>query len=92
MYDIINNDMKYKVTEGDCVMIHETNWDYTKRVGKPYKAIVLWRGMGQPLITNYDEYRPRWSTYEDIVDIVGHIDLKNTLLKRLKSFNVKEAM
>lgn len=78
MYEIINNDMKYAVTEGDMVRIYKSSWDYSKRIGKPYNAIVLWCGNNnQPLVTNIDEYRPHWSTYEDIVEIVGHVDLEN---------------
>lgn len=66
MYEIINNDMKYKVTEGDMVKVYKTNWDYSKRIGEPYNAIVLWCGNNnQPLVTNADEYRPYWTTYED---------------------------
>lgn len=82
IYDIINSDIENKVTEGDCVVIHETNWNYTKRIVNPYKAIVLWQGINrQPLITKYGEYKPYWSTYTNIVDIVGHVDLKNLFVK-----------
>lgn len=78
MNEIINDYMKYSVTEGDMVRIHKSNWDFSKRIGEPYKAIVLWCGINnQPLITNIDEYNPRWVTYKDIVEIVGHVDLEN---------------
>ena len=72
----ITDDMKYVVSEGDVVMIQNTNWDYSERVGKPFKAIILWCGInGQPLITKMEEYKPFYTTYESIVKIDGHINL-----------------
>lgn len=72
---MITDEMKYKVTEGDIVLIHDTNWDYTKRVGEPYKAIILWKGFNnQPLITKTGKYEPIWSTYESIKEIIGHTE------------------
>lgn len=72
----ITDEMKYYVSEGDVVTIHQASWNYKERVGEPYSAIVLWCGNnGQPLITKMGEYKPRWSCYEDIVKIDGHIHL-----------------
>lgn len=51
--------MKRIVSEGDVVIIHDTSWDCTKRIGEPFEAIVLWRGInGQPLVTKMGEYKP----------------------------------
>lgn len=71
---------RYEIKEGDVVTIHETNWNYTERVGEPYKAIVLWLGTNnQPLITKVGEYEPRWSTYRDIVEINEHVNLHSLI-------------
>lgn len=73
---MITDNMKFIVSEGDVVTIHETSWNYERRVGEPYEAIVLFCGTnGQPLITRIGEYRPVWSSYYDIVKIDGHIKL-----------------
>lgn len=72
----ITDNMKYIVSEGDVVTIHHASWDYSKRIGEPFEAIVLWGGIhGQPLVTKMGEYRPFWSTYASIVKIDGHINL-----------------
>lgn len=65
------------VSEGDVVTIHDTNWDYSERIGEPFEAIVLWCcGIsGQPLVTKTGEYKPFWSSYPSIVKIDGHINL-----------------
>lgn len=69
---------KEQIIEGACVRVHKLSWDNTTRNGEPYKAIVIWKGMNnQPLITSINEYRPRWITYEDIVEVIGHVDLEN---------------
>lgn len=71
---------KEQMIEGDCVRVHTLSWDKSTRIGEPYKAIVLWKGLNnQPLITNINEYRPRWITYNDIVEVIGHVDLENIL-------------
>lgn len=72
--DKITDKMKYMVSEGDVVTIHNTNWDYSKRIGEPFEAIVLWCD-GQPLITKMGGYKPFWSSYSSIVKIDGHINL-----------------
>lgn len=80
----ITDDMKYEVTVGDIVTIHKSNWNYTERIGEPYKAIVLWLGTNnQPLITKVEEYEPRWCTYKDIIEINDHINL-HKLIKAIK--------
>lgn len=72
----ITDEMKYIVSEGDVVTIHDTNWDYSERIGEPFEAIVLWCGIhGQPLVTKMGEYKPFWSSYSSIVKIDGHINL-----------------
>ena len=77
----ITDVMKYVVSEGDVVTIHDTNWDYSERIGEPFKAIVLWCcGIyGQPLVTKMGEYKPFWSSYSSIIKIDGHIDLDRLL-------------
>lgn len=68
--------MKHIVSEGDVVIIHDTSWDCAKRIGEPFEAIVLWRGInGQPLVTKMGEYKPFWSSYASIVEIDRHINL-----------------
>lgn len=80
MDKFINDGMNDQVTEGDLVIMQDINWDNTKRIGDPYKAIVLWRGLNnQPLITKFGEYNPCWSTYESIVEVVGHLDLQQAI-------------
>lgn len=72
----ITDEMKYMVSEGDVITIHDASWDYSKRIGEPFAAIVLWCGIhGQPLITKMGEYKPFWSSYASIVKIDGHINL-----------------
>lgn len=81
----ITNKMKYIVSEGDIVTVHEAQWDYSKRIGEPFEAVVLWCNRQQPLITKLGEYKPSWYCYEDIVKIDGHINLD-----RLFDINNKE--
>lgn len=71
----ITDNMKHIVSEGDVVTIHDVSWDYSKRIGEPFEAIVLWCDHGQPLVTKMGEYRPFWSVYASIVKIDGHINL-----------------
>ena len=67
-----------ELKEGDCVLVHGLSWDGKERIYEPYQAIILWKGLNnQPLITKIDEYKPHWSTYEDIVEVIGHVDLEN---------------
>lgn len=72
---------KYEVIDGDIVIMHDMNWDYSKREGEPYKAIILWRGdNGQPLFLRIDNlnkgiYRPVWGNYASIIEVIGHKDL-----------------
>jgi hypothetical protein len=78
---MINNKMKDIVKDGDIVIIHNTNWDYTKRIGEPFKAIVIWCGInGQPLLVKCEDikkgiYKPFWSSYSSITEIKGNVDL-----------------
>lgn len=34
----ITDNMKYIVSEGDVVTIHDASWDYSKRIGEPFEA------------------------------------------------------
>lgn len=79
----ISDYMKYKVSVGDIVTIHKTNWNCTKRIGLQYKAIVLLLGTNnQPLITKVGEYEPIWIKYEDIIEINDHVNL-HRLIKEI---------
>lgn len=86
---IFNDNIKYNVKNGNVVLIHESNWDYTKRKGSPYLAIVIWHDVnGQPLCIRYNDikrgiYNPFWSDYRDIVSIMEDIDLIYLLNKNL---------
>lgn len=86
---IFNDNIKYNVKNGNVVLIHESNWDYTKRKGSPYLAIVIWHDVnGQPLCIRYNDikrgiYNPFWSDYRDIVSIIEDVDLGDTLMKNL---------
>ena len=86
---IFNDNIKYNVKNGNVVLIHESNWDYTKRKGSPYLAIVIWHDVkGQPLCIRYNDikrgiYNPFWSNYRDIVSIMEDVDLCNALMKDL---------
>lgn len=87
----ISDDMKHKVTEGDIVTIHQSNWNCTKRIGEPYKAIVLWLGINnQPLITKIGEYEPRWSSYGDIIEINNHVNLHRLIKDKINSLEEQE--
>ena len=67
------------VVEGDIVVIDESRV-YSAPCNPPYRAIVLWNGYNnQPLITRLGTYSPVWSSYEEIVEKVGHIDLEYAL-------------
>lgn len=82
------NKFKYEVADGDIVIMHDMNWDYSKRVGEPYKAIILWCGnYDQPLFLRMDDlnkgiYRPAWGSYTNIIQVIGHKDLTE-LFKQL---------
>lgn len=70
------NGFQYGILASNVVTIHSASWDYSKRIGEPFEAIVLWGGIhGQPLVTKMGEYRPFWSTYASVVKINGHINL-----------------
>ena len=60
--------------EGDIVIIDESlEYSYFRR---RYKALVIFNGFNkQPLITSLGEWKPVWSSYGQIAEIVGHIDL-----------------
>ena len=64
--------------EGDIVIIDESlEYPYFRR---RYKALVIFNGFNkQPLITSLGEWNPVWSSYDQIAEIVGHIDLANYL-------------
>jgi len=92
----INDDIKYNVIAGDVVLIHESNWNYTKRMGHPYLAIVIYQDdtSGQPLCVKYSDiargvYSPFWTTYYDIISIIDNVNLcyllRNNLVNPLKN-------
>ena len=60
--------------EGDIVIIDESlEYSYFRR---RYKALVIFNGFNnQPLITRLGGWKPQWSSYSQIAEIVGHIDL-----------------
>lgn len=65
---------------GDIVIIDES-LEYTFYTRK-YKALIIFNGYNiQPLITRLDEWRPIWSSYGQIAEIIGHIDLNNVLME-----------
>lgn len=67
-----------KANEGDIVIIDESleYKFYTQR----YKALIIYNNFNnQPLITRLDEWRPIWSSYNQIAEIIGHIDLNDVL-------------
>lgn len=85
---------KNEVIDGDIAIMHDMNWDFSERLGEPYKAIILWRGTNnQPLCLHIDKlnkgiYRPVWESYTSIIEIVGHIDLAE-LFKQTKEVTGK---
>ena len=72
---------KGNVKAGDIVLVHEFNWNCTRHIGEPYKALVLWEFNNQPLITKLGSYKPYWSGYQHIVKVVDHIDLNEYVPK-----------
>lgn len=76
-----------KVNEGDiCTLDESKEYDYKPKT--PYKVLVLWNGCNsQPLVTNLKEYKPFWTTYSQLVEITGHIDLENAFISELKGEN-----
>lgn len=66
------------IREGDIVLIDESlAYQYHTR---KYEALVLWNGVNdQPLVTRLDKYCPYWTTYDQIAEIKGHIDLGKKL-------------
>ena len=81
MSDKISSKFKNTLNNGDIVKVHNTNWNYTARIGNPFIAIVVCHGYGQqPLLVKKEDvdrgkYNPFWGTYESIVEIKGNIDL-----------------
>ena len=68
-----------KVTEGDiCILDESVEYFHTSH--KTYEVLVLWNGLNnQPLVTRRGEYRPFWTTYSQLTEIKGHIDLVKAL-------------
>jgi len=67
------------VKEGDICILDESV-EYSILSEKPFEVLVLWNGVnGQPLVTRTNEYRPFWTTYSQLVEVAGHIDLAEAL-------------
>ena len=67
------------VKEGDICSLDESV-EYSILGEKPFEVLVLWNGVnGQPLVTRTNEYRPFWTTYSQLVEVVSHIDLVEAL-------------
>lgn len=83
--------MENKVQNGDIAIMHDWNWNYTERVGTPHKFLILWKGTNrQPLCLKYEDvekgvFLPAWETYDNITEIVGHIDLAELFSKSIES-------
>jgi len=76
-----------KVKEGDICILDESK-EFSIINKPPYKVLVLWNGCNsQPLVTNLKEYNPFWTTYSQLVEITGHIDLENAFISELKGEN-----
>ena len=73
------------VNPGDIVLIDTSKLgDRFVKITKPekYQALVIWNGFNvQPLITKLDEWRPFWSTYQEIVEVLGHINMDYCVLE-----------
>lgn len=77
----LSKDIRYKVKEGDVILVQKISFIGKEKLGEPYKAIVLWTANQQPLITKCNKYCPEWIIYDYIIDIVGHVDLYNLFTK-----------
>lgn len=73
------------VKPGDIVLIDTSKLsDNFVKITNPekYKALVIWNGFNdQPLITKLDEWRPVWSSYPEIVEVLGHINMDYCVLE-----------
>jgi hypothetical protein len=73
-----------KVKEGDICTLDESV-EYSYCPIPPFQVLVLWNGVnGQPLVTKLTGYKPFWTTYSQLVEITGHIDLENAFISELK--------
>ena len=70
---------KSELACGDIVVVNE--------FGNVYEAIIIEHGTNnQPLIIKTDElkchiYRPRWTTYEHIIDAQHDVNIKKAIMK-----------
>lgn len=73
---------------GDIVIVSRTNWNHgfkcVEVYSKPCIAIALWRGCfddTQVVLTRVGEYKPFWSDCKNIIEVVGHTNLKEMIEK-----------
>jgi len=75
------------VKVGDICILDESV-EYSTFSEKPFEVLVLWNGVnGQPLVTRTNEYRPFWTTYSQLVKVVGYIDLGEAV-RRAREWSV----
>lgn len=92
MYDMINDKMRYFAKDGEMVSVWETNKEHTKRIGKRYDAIVLWRKSdSEVLVTPIDKYEPQLHEWTDIVECYGSLDLNWAMHYAYPNLNASKA-
>lgn len=62
------------IKEWDICILDESK-EYLCTSKAPYKVIVLWCDYSQPLVTKVGEYHPFWTTYNELCEVIGHIDI-----------------
>ena len=78
------------IRDGDIVEIDYIA-EFTKEHINEGKALVLWKAEYQPLIIRLgrEEYYPRWTCYEHISKVVGHIQIGEILKDKAESEDKK---
>ena len=67
---------EHEIREGDIVEIDYIDSLTEERVNEG-KALVMWKGFNhQPLIHKLDAKRTIWSGYDNIVRVIGHVDIE----------------
>lgn len=88
---MINKKIKDSVVDGNIVVIHHTNEECTKRIGKPYLAVVLCANSSRgPLILELEalkkgKYYAHLTTWENITRVVGLINLASIMSESLSN-------
>lgn len=66
---------EYEIREGDIVEIDYIN-EFTKEHINGGKALVIWKGVTQPLVHKLSTKNTVWTCYEYIAKVVGHVDIE----------------